>query len=181
MSRSPATQRFARFRRKTLKVSAALLVAGLMSVALSAPANGNVTEGVDINLTVKNSSSTAVSAGYCPRGHVSIHYKFNTHHNPCSVYSFVHPMHANGGHWNDYKSNPFGVVVTAPNHHTFYFYLRNPSIGRPFIEANGNKLTMVEGQETHMALAGGTVAFHRRGDSNGNKQMIIDIIKMGPS
>ncbi|MCW3039314.1 MAG: hypothetical protein JWM31_1219 [Solirubrobacterales bacterium] len=91
----------------------------------------------------------------------------------------MHTLHAHGGRWNDYTANPMGVIVRAANHHTFYFYLFNPSAGRPYVIVNGHKLTMVEGQETHMAVSGGLVAFHRRGDSGGHKQMMIEILRMG--
>jgi hypothetical protein len=164
---------------RSLKTSAALLVAGLISVALCAPANANVTEGNQVNLSVWNNSAVNVSAAYCPKGHVSIHYKFGTNPNPCSVTPFVHWMHARGGRYDDYHANPVGVVVTAPStNKSFYFYVRNPSVGLPFIEANGHHLTMVEGQETHMVVAGGLIAFHRRGDYYGEKEFIIEILRM---
>ena len=40
---------------------------------------------------------------------------------------------------------------------------------------------MVEGQETHMVVAGGLIAFHRRGDVGGRKQFIIEILRMPPA
>src|SRR4051795_3150089 len=178
MSHSRPTRRLA----ATLKVFAALFVAGLISVAASAPANANVTEGNNVYLSVWNHSSTDVSAAYCPKGHVSIHYKFGTNPNPCSVTPFIQFMHAHGGRFDDYHANPVGVVVTAPStNKSFYFYVRNPSIGLPFVEANGHVLTMVQGQETHMVVAGGLIAFHRRGDYYGDKEMIIEILRMPPA
>jgi hypothetical protein len=178
MHHARSTRRFA----PTLKVFAALLVAGLISAAVSASANANVTEGNNVYLSVWNHSSTGVSAAYCPKGHVSIHYKFGTNPNPCSVTPFVHWMHAHGGRFDDYHANPVGVVVTAPStNRSFYFYVRNPSVGLPFVEANGHHLTMVEGQETHMVVAGGLIAFHRRGDIGGRKQFIIEILRMPPA
>src|SRR4051812_31400247 len=111
MSHSRPTRRVA----ATLRVFAALSVAALTSVAASAPANANVTEGNNVYLSVWNHSSTDVSAAYCPKGHVSIHYKFGTNPNPCSVTPFIHFMHAHGGRFDDYHANPVGVVVTAPS------------------------------------------------------------------
>jgi hypothetical protein len=168
--------------RKSLKVAIALLVAGLFSMAATATANANYTEGNEINLSVWNHSSHSVLAGYCPNGHTSIHYKFGTHHNPCSVTSEIHRLHAHGGRFDNFEANPIGVVVTSnTNGKSFFFYLRNPSVGLPFVEANGHHLTMVEGQETHMVVAGGLIAFHRRGDVHGVKQFIIEILRMPPS
>jgi hypothetical protein len=156
-------------------------MAGLMSIALSASANANVTEGNPIDLSVWNHSSEGVLAGYCPKGHVSIHYKFGTHHNPCNVTSEIHQLHAHGGKFSGGGANPAGVVVTSnTTHKSFYFYVRNPSVGLPFVEANGHHLTMVEGQETHMVVASGLIAFHRRGDIGGRKQIIIEILRMPP-
>ncbi|MCW2992493.1 MAG: hypothetical protein JWM73_3087 [Solirubrobacterales bacterium] len=168
--------------RKSLKVAVALLVAGLFAGAASAPVNANVTEGNPIDLSIWNNSSEGVRLGYCPRGHVSIHYKFGTHHNPCNVTSEIHQLHARGGKFKGGGANPAGAVATSnTTHKSFFFYVRNPSVGRPFIEANGHHLTMVEGQETHMVVAGGLIAFHRRGDVGGRKQFIIEILRMPPS
>jgi hypothetical protein len=169
--------------RKTVKVPAALFVVALTAVAMFAqatPANASYINGVDIELKTDNNSATAVSASFCPRGHVNINYQSGLVADPCNVITEVHHIAANGGWYGPFTANPIGVVVRAPHHRTLYLYTRNPFIGAVFFEVNGHKVTMVEGQVTRVATAGGgIVELQRPGDRNGHKIMVINIIKMG--
>ena len=164
-------------------VPAALFVVALTAVAMLAqatPANASYINGVDIELTIPNHSPTAVSASYCPRGHVNINYQSGVVSDPCNIITEVHHIAASGGSYGPYTANPTGVVVRAPNHRTLYLYTRNPYIGAVFFEVNGQKVDMVEGQVTMLATAGGgLVQLERPGDQNGHKIMVIKIIKMG--
>ncbi len=61
---------------------------------------------------------------------------------------------------------------------TLYFWVRNPTIGKPFFEINGQQVKMVEGelQTRHVGVYG--VRFHREGDSNAYKEMTIEILSV---
>ena len=164
-------------------VPAALFVVALTAVAMLAqatPANASYINGVPIELKIHNNSPTAVSAAYCPNGHVNINYQSGLVADPCNITPYVTNIAANGGSYGPYTANPTGVVVRAPNHRTLYLYTRNPYIGAVFFEVNGQKVNMVEGQVTRLATAGGgLVQLERPGDQNGHKIMVINIIKMG--
>jgi hypothetical protein len=156
----------------------ALLATSAMAVAIPATANANLTEGVEINMRTVNNGGVGVTAHYCPRGHVSISYKFGTRHDPCNRVTEIHHVHRNGGRFT-YSSNPFGEIIRAEGYHPLYFYARNPSVGRPFIEVNGTTYRMVEGQLTTVHVAGATIRLHREGDRDSLKQMTIEVIHMG--
>jgi hypothetical protein len=168
-------------RSSKLRVSIVALVAALMaSMVIAAPLGANiVTRGNDFDMSITNDSSTYVSAAYCPNGHVSTHYQFGTAADPCNVTPIVnHHIAAHGGRWNGLKANPMGFVVRAPHHKTLYFYAYNPSIGKPFIEVNGHRYALVEGELKEVPVDGSIVAFHRHGDREGHKVFIIQIKKM---
>jgi hypothetical protein len=74
-----------------------------------------------------------------------------------------------------------GIVVRATHHRTLYFYPYNPSVGKPFVEVNGHRYSMVEGELRVVHVAGTTVAFHRHGDRDNHKIMIIQIKHMAPA
>jgi hypothetical protein len=162
-----------------LRVSIVALFAALMAMVIAAPTGATVwTRGVDIDMSVYNDSPTPVSAAFCPNGHVSLHYQFGTTHDPCDVTPYVHHLGANGARYNHYRANPVGVIVRAPHHRTLYFYAYNPSVGKPFIEVNGHRYALVEGELKEVPVDGAIVAFHRHGDRDGYKIMIIQIKRM---
>lgn len=160
------------------KIFLALLAAALVLMAVSAPVNAvKLDRGVKIAIRMVNNSKTRISAAYCPLGHVSIQYKFGTRHDPCNQVTYTHRLNGGGDRYT-YTANPVGIVVTG-NHKTLYFYARNPAIGKPFFEINGQKVSMVEGELATRHAVGATVRFHREGDRDGHKQMTIEIISMG--
>jgi len=166
-------------RSRKLRVSIVALVAALMAMMIATPTGATVyTRGVDIDMSVYNDSPTPVSAAFCPNGHVSIHYQFGTTHDPCNVTPYVHHLGANGARYNGYRANPMGIIVRAPHHKTLYFYAYNPSVGKPFVEVNGHRYALVEGELKEVPVDGAIVAFHRHGDRDGHKVMIIQIKRM---
>lgn len=170
-------------RSRMLRASIVSLVAALMAMMIATPAGADPSyiRGVDIDMSVYNDSPTPISAAFCPNGHVSIHYQFGTAQDPCNVTPYVHHLGANGARYNGYRANPMGIVVRATHHRTLYFYAFNPSVGKPFVEVNGHKYTMVEGELRVVHVAGATVAFHRHGDRDRHKIMIIQIKHMAPA
>lgn len=167
-------------RSKSLRMSFVAIVAALMAMVIAAPAGANnYTRGNDFDMSITNDSATPISAAYCPNGHVSIHYQFGTAADPCNVTPIVnHYINANGGRWNGLKANPMGFVVRAPGHKTLYFYAYNPSVGKPFLEVNGHRYALVEGELKVVPVDGALVAFHRHGDRDGHKVFIIQIKQM---
>ena len=162
---------------RTLKLSTAALAAAVMATVMAAPAGANYTKGVDVDLSIVNHSPHAISAAFCPRGHVSISYQFGTREDPCNVTPYIHHLSA-GDRYGGYKANPIGIVVRGHNRKTLYFYVRNPSLGKPFFEVNGHKYTMVEGELRHIHVAGANIELHRQGDRDKHKIMIIVIKHM---
>jgi hypothetical protein len=167
--------------RRTTQVLTALVAALLATMVLTAPAGANYTEGNDIDLRVVNNSSTGITAAYCPRGHVSTHYIFGTTHDPCNVTPFVTHISGHGDRYQSYKAPKLGVILRAAHHQTQYFYLRNPSVGLPYMVVNGHTYRLVQGELKTVHVAGGTVRLHREGDRHGLKIMTIELIKMGAS
>jgi hypothetical protein len=128
-----------------------------------------------------NNSSHGVTASVCPLESVSVQYYFGSRRDPCTsspkIVPFTH--HLGGGGWRfTYTSNPFGETISN-SHKTLYFYANNPSVGLPFIEVNGDKVRMVQGELVTRHVSGATVRLHREGDRDGHKQMTIEIISMG--
>lgn len=176
-------RRLKRFPVSGPKLLVTVLLAAALSAFVVAPGQASLSEGSRIHIRMVNNSKTYITAEYCPKGHVSIHYKFGTHHNPCSVITETRHLYGSGDR-NTYTSNPVGIIIKG-NHKTLYLYARNPSVGRPFFELNGQHVTLYEGQlETRHAL-GATIRFHREGDISGGlfnesfKNMTIEIISMG--
>jgi hypothetical protein len=167
-------------RSRMLRVSIVSVIAALMAaMVIAAPTSATIyTRGVDIDMSVYNDSPTSVSAAFCPNGHVSLHYQFGTTHDPCDVTTYVHHLHAGGARYNGYRANPLGVIVRAPHHKTLYFYAYNPSVGKPFVEVNGHRYALVEGELKVVPVDGALVAFHRHGDRENHKVIIIQIKHM---
>lgn len=165
---------------RKLRVSIVSLVFALLATMLIAsPTSATVyTRGNDFDMSITNDSSTPITAAYCPNGHVSIHYQFGTTHDPCNVTPYVRHIGANGDRYNGYRANPVGIVVRAPHHKTLYFYAYNPSVGKPFVEVNGHRYALVEGELKVVPVDGALVAFHRHGDREGHKVFIIQIKQM---
>jgi hypothetical protein len=169
-------------RNRSLSVFIASLVVALMATMVVGSAGANVyTRGNDFDMSVVNDSSTPVSAAFCPNGHVSIHYQFGTTHDPCNVTPYVHHLGAHGARYNGYKANPIGIIVRAPGHKNLYFYAYNPSVGKPFIEVNGHRYALVEGEVKEVPVDGAIVAFHRGGDRDGYKVFLVQIKRMAPA
>ncbi|MBS1895093.1 MAG: hypothetical protein JST59_27655 [Actinobacteria bacterium] len=156
------------------------LVAALMAMVIAAPVGANpYTRGNDFELSIVNDSTTNVSAAACLNGHVSLHYQFGTTADPCDVTPLVQPhLWAGGTRWNNLTANPIGIIVRAPHHKTLYFYAYNPSIGKPFVEVNGHRYALVEGELKEVPVDGAIVAFHRHGDRDGHKVFLIQIKRM---
>ena len=161
-------------RLRGVKALIALSAALLLGTAVASPVRANLTEGNEINISVWNNSSHSMTAAFCPRGHVSISYKFGTRSDPCNITPYIHHFGRTPAQYTYGEVNPVGVVVRG-NGKVLYFYARNPSIGRPFFEVNGQKITFVEGELKTVHVAGAVVKLHRRGDVHGVKQMIIEI------
>jgi hypothetical protein len=164
-------------RSRSLRLSIVAVVVALMAIVIAAPAGANnYTRGNDFDLSVTNDSATAVTASVCLNGHVSFHYQFGTTHDPCLVTPIVHPyLEGHGGHWKGLKANPMGIIVRAPGHKTLYFYAYNPSVGKPFLEVNGHRYALVEGEVKVIPVDGSLVAFHRGGDRDGHKVILVQI------
>jgi len=168
-------------RTRAFRVSIVSLVAALMAtMVIAAPVGANpYTRGNDFDLSIVNDSPTTVSARVCLNGHVSAGYQFGTTHDPCDVTPLVQPhLFGNGGRWNSLEANPIGIIVRAPHHKTLYFYAYNPSIGKPFIEVNGHRYALVEGELKVVPVDGALVAFHRHGDRDGHKVFLVQIKHM---
>jgi hypothetical protein len=164
-------------RSKSLRVSIVAVLAALMVLVIAASAGANnYTRGNDFDTSITNDSATPISAAYCPNGHVSISYQFGTRADPCNVTPIVnHYIGPHGGQWKGLKANPQGFVVRAAGHKTLYFYAYNPSVGKPFLEVNGHRYALVEGEVKEIPVDGSVVAFHRGGDVNGHKVILIQI------
>ncbi|MEO9120537.1 MAG: hypothetical protein ABI355_15770 [Solirubrobacteraceae bacterium] len=153
-------------------------MATLVSVAVPASVNANyLTLGVKIAMRTVNNSPHGITASSCPTGYIDTDYKFGTHNSLCKYFLDHHHLSGGGGRFT-YTSNPFGETIRY-KHKTLYFYARNPSVGLPFIEVNGDKVSMVEGELVTRHVSGATVRLHREGDREGHKQMTIEIISMG--
>jgi hypothetical protein len=169
-------------RRRPLRVSIVSLFVVLAAAMIATPVSATVyTRGVDIDMSVYNDSPTAITAAFCPNGHVSLHYQFGTTHDPCDVTPYVHHLGPNGPRYNGYRANPMGIIVRAPHHKTLYFYAYNPSVGKPFVEVNGHRYALVEGELKEVPVDGSIVAFHRHGDRDGHKVFIIQIKRLAPA
>jgi hypothetical protein len=166
-------------RSRSLRVFIASLVVALMAAMVVGSAGANLyTRGNDFDLSIVNDSSTPVTAAFCPNGHVSMHYQFGTTHDPCNVTPYVRHLSPRGERYDGYKANPIGIVVRAPGHRTLYFYAYNPSIGKPFMEVNGHRYALVEGEVKEIPVDGSIVAFHRGGDRDGHKVFLVQIKKV---
>ena len=163
---------------RSLKVLAAVVATTLVSVVVPASVTANWTEGKNVSLrVVNNTSNHTISAAYCPRGHVSTSYKFGSREDPCNRITETHHIGRNGGRFT-YTSNPFGVIIRG-NGKTLYFYIRNPSVGKPFIEFNGDKVSLVEGEIQTRHHGGTTIRLHREGDHSDLKHMTIEVVSLG--
>ncbi len=196
MVRSGAFLRWVPRRRFVLPLAVGVASLGMWLSAAPASVNANVLiDGVKIAMRTVNNSSHSVTASYCPIGHVTPtnrYNRFNTNFPyPCNFVlpqpaiahvgqhpvAYTHHLAGGGGRFT-YASNPFGETISN-SHKTLAFYAHNPTIGLPYIEFNGEKVHMVQGELVTRHAIGATVRFHREGDRDGHKQMTIEIISMG--
>lgn len=166
--------------RKIRSAFAATIVALLACLAIGpAPAGAISAHGNKVDLRVVNNSPVDVTANYCPGGHVNTAYNFNLTHDPCNLITFSTHLDPNGGRFQSFKANPLGVIIRRQHYYTQYFFVRNPSIGKPYIVVNGHSYALVQGELKTVPLAGGaSVRLHREGDRNGHKIMTIELIKL---
>lgn len=137
---------------------AALVAAGLVLAAMSAPANA-LTHARDISTGIRNSSQVPIKVQICPNGHVSIHYQFGTQANPCSTVTETYTVLPGDRHIV-FNTNPLGIIISAKGK-TLYFYAKNPIIGLPFFEANGSKVALDAPETRERTVDGVHVRFRR--------------------
>jgi hypothetical protein len=166
--------------RKIRSTIAAAIVTLLACLAMNpAPASAfSKVDGNDVNLSVWNNTSEGIDAQFCPNGHTNLGYNFNTTPDPCNRITYSTFLHRNGGQSNGFNAARLGVILRRAHHHTLYFFVRNPAVGKPYFVVNGHTYTMVEGELRTVHVAGGAIVkLHRRGDSHGKKLMIIELVK----
>ena len=170
----------------TVKLLVAVSAAALVALAMMSGSANAVVYAKKISIRiVDNTPRRAMSAAFCPTGHVSIHYEFGTRADPCNVTPFTVPhIDANGGRYPEgawpsatYAANPLGVVVRMKDGPLLYFYAKNPTLGEPFFEASvgpgdcsvkfpcrHTKYHLSEGELKTVRVGATYVRFHREGD-----------------